>query len=144
MIATDYLFIEASHCKTAESTGMPVCKVSFSKHKEIFDFIREFVIQRKAEGHRLLFTTPTGGALAPWFNGKLRDLFHTVGISTAGNSSHCFRRGTASVLSRCLVPLRAINRHLGWAPTSKMVEVYERSITVQPIDRSFFHDVISS
>ena len=98
------ILVEASHCKTANATGLPVGKLSWTLMPAIFDFVKEYIMFRIETGEKLLFTIPQEGALAPWFNTQLAQLFTSLCIDTGGQTSYSFRRGTTSVLLKCKLP----------------------------------------
>ena len=62
------ILVEASHCKTANVTGLPVGKLKWTLMPALFKFVKEYIMYRIETGEKLLFTIPQEGALAPWFN----------------------------------------------------------------------------
>lgn len=123
-----WLTVKASHCKTASTIGLPVGTVKLSCLPFIRNFLLAYVQARKRLNYEMLFDIPKNGSLASWFNTKLADLFETAGVTAMGTTSHCFRRGTTSTLVALGMSPKVINRHLGWAVHSKMIEVYEATV----------------
>lgn len=137
-----YIVIKASHCKTEATSGLPEGVFSLSQCPHIAEFVLTYVRRRLATDTVNLFDIPGEGRLALWFNDRLGSLFRDLGIHAVGSTSHCFRRGTTSTLLQLGMSTKTINRHVGWAVRSQMIDLYERTVHLREFDRLFFHDVV--
>ena len=134
--------IQCTHCKTGATEGFPSAVVSFTQVPKLHNMLAAWIAARKAAGHRLLFDIPEKGSLARWFNSELAQFFDELAITATGWTSHCFRRGTASVLVALGVSERKIKTHLGWSLESSMLSVYDKGVTATTSDKLFFYDVL--
>ena len=79
-IKNAYLVVKASHCKTEMTNGLPEGVLSLSQCPAIESFLRSYVQTRKTTGAHRLFDIPSEGSLALWFNERLVQLLHELGI----------------------------------------------------------------
>lgn len=130
--------VVANHFKNKKNSDMPGAIVAFPSIPELEVYLREWILRRRVLGHALLFDIPRSGGLNGWFNNQLRLFCAKHNIFPDGDTSHCFRRGTASVLRKLRVSDAAVCRHLGWAEGSSMLAHYTKNVEVFALDEEFF------
>lgn len=63
-VREDSITVEASHCKNSARTSMPCNRISLSRLPRLYEVIRNFILEKQAQGHRLLFDIPSRGNLS--------------------------------------------------------------------------------
>lgn len=63
-VLEDSITVEASHCKNSAWTSMPCNKISFTRMPRLYEATRNFILEKQAQGDRLLFDIPSRGNLS--------------------------------------------------------------------------------